>query len=321
MPDKAAGPLARGRPGGRVVSGYFTLPLLLQQPGGVHGSAGFVRRGQSRPMGRHGRIRAAEIRPLECVRRADGPGRGPEPDRRAGQRQHRRQVSALPDLWKKETYGHTRVDVMNPDGSVLYSTTNSELLDITFVSAGIIYRAPRGAGSKSGGMSANGWFTPSGHANNGIGGFGTGMSLFGGTFRVSNSSGFSPKFYKISNITGRGWGGGGRGHIRTYSASGWGKGIGYGSLAVSLVLGGIYVTDAWQQDGNIYGGSTQMAVAQTSLGIAGAFAGAEIGASLGLFFGGVGAISGAVIGGFIGGIAGGIGGSELGEAYYNWFKK
>jgi hypothetical protein len=36
--------------------------------------------------------------------------------------------------------------VMNSDGSVLYSTTNSELLDITFVSAGIIYRAPRASG-------------------------------------------------------------------------------------------------------------------------------------------------------------------------------
>jgi RHS repeat-associated protein len=54
-------------------------------------------------------------------------------------------------LWMQETYGHTRVDVMNSDGSVLYSTTNSELLDITFVSAGIIYRAPRGAGANSSG--------------------------------------------------------------------------------------------------------------------------------------------------------------------------
>jgi hypothetical protein len=39
---------------------------------------------------------------------------------------------------------------MNSDGSVLYSTTNSELLDITFVSAGIIYRAPRASGGGGG---------------------------------------------------------------------------------------------------------------------------------------------------------------------------
>lgn len=159
--------------------------------------------------------------------------------------------------------------------------------------------------------------------NNGIGGFGTGMTQFGGTFRLSNSSGFSPRFYKVSSNTGRGWGGGGRGRglIKTYGATNWGKGIGYGSLGVSFVLGGIYVTDAWQQDGNTYGANTQLAVAQTSLGIAGAWAGAEIGAAIGVWFGGVGAIPGAVIGGVIGGIAGGIGGSELGEAYYNWFKK
>ena len=163
------------------------------------------------------------------------------------------------------------------------------------------------------GSAGGGWFTPTGHINNGFGGFGAGMTQFGGTFRLSNSRGFSPKFYDVSKITGRGWGGGGRGLIKTYSASGWGRGIGYSSLAVSLTLGGIYVADAWQQDGNMYGANTQMAVSQTLYGITGAWMGAEMGASIGVWFGGVGAIPGAVIGGVVGGVVGGWGGSKLGE--------
>jgi hypothetical protein len=158
-----------------------------------------------------------------------------------------------------------------------------------------------------------GLITPIGHINNGFGGFGAGMTQFGGTFRLRNSKGFSPKFYDISKITGRGWGGGGRGLIKTYSCTNWGKGIGYGSLGFSLTLGAIYINDTWQQDGNMYGPNTQMAVSQTLYGITGAWMRAEIGASIGAWFGGVGAIPGAVIGGIVGGIFGGWGGSELGE--------
>jgi RHS repeat-associated protein len=161
------------------------------------------------------------------------------------------------------------------------------------------------------------WLRPEDNINNGIGGFGEGMKQFGGTFRLNNSSGFSPKFYKISKVTGRGWGGGGRGLIKTFSTSPWGKGIGYGSLGVSFVLGGVNVYSAIQKDGGTYGDNTQMAVAQTSLGITGAWAGAEIGAAFGVWFGGIGAIPGAVIGGVIGGVAGGLGGSKLGEGVYN----
>lgn len=121
------------------------------------------------------------------------------------------------------------------------------------------------------------------------------MSTLGGNFRLNNSSGFSPKFYTRPNAAGKIFNGGFG--IKTYNSANWGKGIGYGSLAVSVTLGGIYIADSWQQDGNTYGANTQMAVAQTSLGITGAWAGAEIGAAIGVWFGGVGAIPGAVIGG------------------------
>jgi hypothetical protein len=162
---------------------------------------------------------------------------------------------------------------------------------------------------------------PAGHCNDGIGGVGSGMSQFGGTFRLFNSNGISPKFYEVSEFTGRGWGGGGRGLINTFSATKWGNGIGYGSLGVSLLIGGVDVYSGIQKDGYTYGNNTQMAVAKSSLGITGAWAGAEIGASIGIWFGGVGVVPGVIIGGIIGGVLGGYGGSALGETIVNKTRK
>lgn len=139
------------------------------------------------------------------------------------------------------------------------------------------------------------------------------MRYVGGNFRINNSNGFSPKFYTKPNAAGKIFNGGFG--IKTYNTTNWGRGIGYKSLGVSFLLGGIYVTNAWQQDGQTYGANTQMALAQTSLGISGAWAGAEIGAAIGVWFGGFGAIPGAIIGGVIGGW----GGSKLGETVVNNF--
>jgi len=143
------------------------------------------------------------------------------------------------------------------------------------------------------------------------------MSYLGGNFRINNNSGFSPKFYTKPNAAGKIFSGGFG--IKTYNTTNWGKGIGYGSLGVSVVIGGVNVYSAIQKDGGAYGANTQMAVAQSSLGITGAWAGAEIGAAIGVWFGGVGAIPGAVIGGVIGGVVGGWGGSKLGETVVNNF--
>lgn len=161
------------------------------------------------------------------------------------------------------------------------------------------------------------WLTAADNTNNGIGGFGTGMSYLGGNFRINNNSGFSPKFYTRPNAAGKIFSGGFG--IKIYNTTNWGKGIGYGSLGISVIIGGINVYNAIQEDGGAYGANTQMAVAQSSLGITGAWAGAEIGAAIGVWFGGVGAIPGAVIGGVIGGIVGGWGGSKLGETVVNNF--
>ncbi|MFA5971550.1 MAG: FG-GAP-like repeat-containing protein [Lentimicrobiaceae bacterium] len=169
----------------------------------------------------------------------------------------------------------------------------------------------------SGAQGGGGWLTATDHTNNGIGGFGAGMSNLGGNFRMNNSNGFSPKFYTKPNAAGKIFNGGFG--IKTYNTTNWGKGIGYGSLGVSFVIGGINVTNGWQQDGHTYGANTQMALAQSSLGITGAWTGAEIGAAIGVWFGGVGAIPGAVIGGVIGGVVGGWGGSKLGETVVNNF--
>jgi len=169
-------------------------------------------------------------------------------------------------------------------------------------------------GNPSGGGS---WLTAADHANNGIGGFSAGMSCLGGNFRINNNSGFSPKFYTKPNAAGKIFNGGFG--IKTYNTTNWGKGIGYGALGVSVVIGGVNVYSAIQKDGGTYGANTQMAVAKSSLGIAGAWAGAEIGAAIGVWFGGIGAIPGAVIGGVIGGVVGGWGGSKLGETVVNNF--
>jgi len=99
------------------------------------------------------------------------------------------------------------------------------------------------------------------------------MSSLGGNFRINNNSGFSPKFYTKPNVAEKIFSGGFG--IKTYNTTNWGKGIGYGSLGVSFVIGGINVTNVWQQNGHTYGANTQMAVAQSSLGITGAWAEAE----------------------------------------------
>ena len=162
-----------------------------------------------------------------------------------------------------------------------------------------------------------GWLTAADHTNNGIRGFGAGMSYLGGNFRINNNSGFSPKFYTKPNAAGKIFSGGFG--IKPYNTTNWGKGIGYGSLEVSVVIGGVNVYSAIQKDGGAYGANIQMAVAQSSLGITGVWAGAEIGAAIGVWFGGVGAIPGAAIGGVIGGVVGGWGGSKLGETVVNNF--
>jgi hypothetical protein len=162
-----------------------------------------------------------------------------------------------------------------------------------------------------------GWLTAADWTNNAIGGFGTGMSNLGGNFRISNSKGFSPKFYTKPNAAGRIFNGGFG--ITTYNTAKWGTRISRGSVGVSLLIGAYNVRQGYIEDSRTFGYNTQVATAQTIGGLGGAVAGAQIGAAVGVWFGGVGAIPGAVIGGVAGGVLGGWGGSELGGAAVDWF--
>jgi hypothetical protein len=154
-------------------------------------------------------------------------------------------------------------------------------------------------------------FTVADWTNNGIDGLATGMERSGGTFRLSNSNGFSLKHYPS------GWRG--NGSVTTYNTATWGSRIAKGSLVINLGLGAYSINNANIADGRTFGYNTQVATAQVAGGMAGSWAGASIGASIGVWFGGIGAVPGAVIGGVIGGVLGGWGGSELGGTAVDWY--
>ncbi|WP_101260003.1 hypothetical protein [Labilibaculum filiforme] len=166
-------------------------------------------------------------------------------------------------------------------------------------------------------FSDNTWTTAIDWSNNGAGGVGTSMSKLKGSFRMSNGaangSKFSPKYYESN------WSGGSRARITTHSAAKWGSKISRGTVFVTIGLAAYNINEANKLDNRSFGYNTQVATAQTVVGIGGAMAGAQIGGAIGVWFGGVGAIPGSIIGGIIGGVLGGWGGSELGEAGVNLF--
>jgi len=149
-----------------------------------------------------------------------------------------------------------------------------------------------------------------GKTNDGVGGFASGMERSGGTFRLSNSTGFSPKHYTS------GWGG--NGSVTTYNTAIWGSRIAKGAILVNVVLGAYSINKANIADGRTFGYNTQVATGQVAGGMAGSWAGAEAGAAagaaIGVWFGGVGVVPGAIIGSVVCGVLGGWGGSELGGA-------
>ncbi len=157
------------------------------------------------------------------------------------------------------------------------------------------------------------------YINHSIEGFGTGLENFGGTFRLYNSSGFSPKLYEVSELTGRGWGG--NGFVRTFSAAEWGSRIGKGSVILGIGLGAYSTYQGYKEDGNTFGIHAQVAAAESAGGIVGGWAGAEAGAWAGAAIGGLitsetggwGAVPGAFIGGILGAFGVGMAGSEVGK--------
>ena len=158
-----------------------------------------------------------------------------------------------------------------------------------------------------GGPKGSGWADG---INNVIGGFGAGMGRLNGTFRLSNNSGFSFKYYASK------WGGGSRGNIATYNAMKCGKLIGKGSAVIGVAISAYNIKVGYNADGGEYGYNAQIATGEAVGGTIGSYGGAEtgavVGASIGVWFGAVGAVPGAIIGGIIGGALGGWGGSALG---------
>ncbi len=110
-----------------------------------------------------------------------------------------------------------------------------------------------------GGYSGDGpLFTAADWTNNGIGGFASGMQRTGGTFRLSNSTGFSPKHYAS------GWRG--NGYVTTYNTATWGSRIAKGSLLVNIGLGAYSINKANIADGRTFGYNTQVATGQVAGG-------------------------------------------------------
>ena len=147
--------------------------------------------------------------------------------------------------------------------------------------------------------------------SNAFGGLGMGMTQMGGTFRFTNGS-YNGNQISIKHYASN-WQGGSRAGITTFSMAKWGRGIGYGAIFVSGVLGVVDITQGFKADGNIFGNNSRIAIGRTVGGMTGGIIGAEVGAFFGMWFFGVGAIPGAVIGGVIGGFSGVWIGTQAGE--------
>ncbi|WP_324172505.1 type VI secretion system Vgr family protein [Sulfurimonas sp.] len=79
-----------------------------------------------------------------------------------------------------------------------------------------------------------------GNINNGLGGLTKGMEYVDGTFATTNTKGVNLKHYSNS------WGG--NQYVKTYGMSAVSKGIGRGTLVLSVVIGGYQINSAYEND-------------------------------------------------------------------------
>ena len=93
-----------------------------------------------------------------------------------------------------------------------------------------------------------------------------------------------------------------------------GKVVGRGAIVVGIVLDGLSIYSAYEEEGG-FGKKTKAATGSAVGGLAGGIAGAELGATIGAIGGPVGV----VVGGIVGGIIGGVIGSGLGSTIAGWF--
>ena len=144
--------------------------------------------------------------------------------------------------------------------------------------------------------------------NDGFGGASTGFAKAGGSFRVTHNGAFSPKYYPS------GWGGGSKGHIKTYKSAKTAGAISKISLPIGIGITSKNLYDAYKSDGNKIGRNTKITAVSEVGSWAGGIGGASTGAAIGsACCPGIGTVAGGIIGGIAGGIGGGKGGEIIGE--------
>ena len=148
--------------------------------------------------------------------------------------------------------------------------------------------------------------------NDGFGGASAGFIKAGGSYRLTHNGTFSPKYYSS------GWGGGSRGHIKTYKSAKTGGAISKVATPIGLGISGYNLYGAYKSDGNQIGKNTKITAVSEAGSWAGGIGGAATGAAIGSSIcPGVGTVAGGIVGGIAGGYGGGKGGEKIGEIIFD----
>jgi hypothetical protein len=153
-----------------------------------------------------------------------------------------------------------------------------------------------------------------GNLNDGVGGFGAGMEKTGGSFRLNTTRGFSPKIYAP---TGNGSYFYGNQYTKVSSMKNWGRGLGWSSLGLGIIITSINVTIGAKEDGWHFGYNAQKATFSGIGGMIGAYIGGNLGAAAGALITSETGGWGAIVGGAAGSVVGGIRGAQWGEYVFD----
>ena len=148
--------------------------------------------------------------------------------------------------------------------------------------------------------------------NDGFSGASAGFIKAGGSYRLTHNGTFSPKYYSS------GWGGGSKGHIKTYNSVKTGRAISKMATPIGLGMSAYNLYGAYKSDGDIIGKNTKITATSEAGSWVGGIGGSAIGANIGTACcPGFGTLAGGIIGGIAGGFGGGKGGEKLGEKLFD----
>jgi hypothetical protein len=148
--------------------------------------------------------------------------------------------------------------------------------------------------------------------NDGFSGASAGFIKAGGSYRLTHNGTFSPKYYSS------GWGGGSRGHIKTYNSIKIGRAISKMATPIGLGMSGYNLYGAYKSDGDRIGKNTKITATSEAGSWVGGIGGSAVGANIGTACcPGFGTLAGGIIGGIAGGFGGGKGGEKLGEKLFD----